>query len=307
MRHARQDLLDCIVIGAGPAGLTAAIYLARFRRDFVVLDGGPSRAELIPTTHNFPAWPQGVSGEKLLARLREQALAHDARFEQARVECLQRDGEDFVAIAGDRRWRARNAILATGIVDRHPDWPGLREATLEGLLRWCPICDGFEMIDREIALVTSAGSGAGHARFLRTYSRRVTLVAVPDEQGVDAADVAELQAEGIELEARPVVGFEPRGARVALKFADGASREFDAVYPMLGCKVQGELATQLGAAHDEDSGDLLVDAHQCTSVPGLYAIGDVVSDINQISVGAGHAAIAATAIHNRLGRNLRPG
>jgi thioredoxin reductase (NADPH) len=297
-------MLDCLVIGAGPAGLTAAIYFARFRRDFLVLDGGPSRAALIPTTHNFPAWPQGVSGEKLLARLREQALAHDARIEEARVECLQRDGDDFVAIAGERRWRARHVVLATGIVDRHPDWPGLREATLEGLVRWCPICDGFEMLDKDIALLTEASSGLGHARFLRGYSRRVTLVAMPGAGGLDAEGVAGLEAAGIALEARPAIGFEPRGKRIALKFADGGAREFDALYPMLGCKVQAELATQLGA-HCDESGDLLVDAHQCTSVPGLYAIGDVVSDINQISVGAGHAAIAATAIHNRLPRCTR--
>ena len=298
--------LDALVIGAGPAGLTAAIYLARFRRDFLVLDGGPSRAELIPTTHNFPAWPQGVSGEKLLARLREQALAHEARIEPGRVECLQRDGAEFVAIAGEARWRARSVILATGIVDRHPDWPGLREATLGGLLRWCPICDGFEMLDKDIALVTAAGSGLGHAKFLRTFSAKVTLVALSDQEGLDPEGIADLEGHGIELEARPLLGFEPRGKRVALKFADGTAREFDAVYPMLGCKVQSELATQLGARCDE-SGDLLVDAHQCTSVEGLYAIGDVVSDINQISVGTGHAAIAATAIHNRLGRNFRGG
>jgi thioredoxin reductase (NADPH) len=299
-----MQAFDCLVIGAGPAGLTAAIYLARFRRDFLVLDGGPSRAALIPTTHNFPAWPQGVSGEKLLARLREQALAHDAAFEQARVESLQRDGEGFVAIAGERRWRARFVVLATGVMDRHPDWPGLREATLDGLVRWCPICDGFEMLDREIALLTSAASGLGHARFLRGYSRHVTLVAMPGEEGIDADGVAELEAAGIGLEARPAVGFEPRGKRIALKFADGSAREFDTLYPMLGCKVQAELATQLGARCD-DSGDLVVDARQCTTVPGLYAIGDVVSDINQISVGTGHAAIAATAIHNQLPRCRR--
>jgi thioredoxin reductase (NADPH) len=296
--------LDALVVGAGPAGLTAAIYLARYRRDFVVLDGGASRAELIPLTHNFPAWPQGVSGEKLLARLREQALAHETNFEAARVELLQRDGDGFVAVAGDMRWRARNVVLATGIVDRHPDWPGLREATLDGLLRWCPICDGFEMLDRQIALVTAAASGLGHAKFLRSYSKQVTLVALSDAEGLDAKGVAELEQAGIELEPRPLTGFETRGKRIALKFANGSEREFDAVYPMLGCKVQSELATQLGARCN-DLGDLLVDAHQCTSIEGLYAIGDVVSDINQISVGTGHAAIAATAIHNRLARNPR--
>jgi thioredoxin reductase (NADPH) len=222
------------------------------------------------------------------------------------VECLQRDGDKFVAIAGEQRFRAANVILATGIVDRRPDWPGLQQATLEGLLRWCPICDGFEMLDKDIALVTAAGSGLGHAKFLRTFSRKVTLVALSDQEGLDAEGLAQLEGAGIELEARPLLGFESRGKRVALKFADGAAREFDAVYPMLGCKVQSELAAQLGARCN-DIGDLLVDAHQCTSIPGLYAIGDVVSDINQISVGTGHAAIAATAIHNGLARNFRKG
>jgi thioredoxin reductase (NADPH) len=245
-----------------------------------------------------------VSGEKLLARLREQAQAHGACIEDARVECLQRDGDAFVVVSGERKWRAKHVVLATGIVDRHPDWPGLQEATLEGLIRWCPICDGFEMLDKEIALVTAAGSGLGHAKFLRTYSRKVTLVALSDHEGLDAEGMADLEDAGIELEARPLLGFEARGRRVALRFADGSDREFDAVYPMLGCKVQGELATQLGAQCN-DTGDLLVDAHQCTSIEGLYAIGDVVSDINQISVGTGHAAIAATAIHNLLARNFR--
>jgi thioredoxin reductase (NADPH) len=160
------------------------------------------------------------------------------------------------------------------------------------------------MLDKEIALVTAAGSGVGHAKFLRTFSRKVTLVALSDAEGLDARGVAELEADGIELEARPLLGFEPRGQRVALRFADGGTREFDAVYPMLGCQVQSELARQLGARCN-DAGDLLVDALQCTSIEGLYAIGDVVSDINQISVGTGHAAIAATAIHNRLARNFR--
>jgi thioredoxin reductase (NADPH) len=297
-------LLDCLVIGAGPAGLAAAIYLGRFRRDFLVLDGGPSRAELIPVTHNFPGWPDGVSGEKLLSRLREQARRQDARVEPARVDSLRREGGVFVASAGERQWRARFVVLATGVVDRHPDWPGLREATLDGLVRWCPICDGFEQLDREIAMIAPGRDGLGHAKFLRTYSGRMVLVALPDEAGLDAAGIAELAAAGVELETRPVVGFEPRGRRIALKFADGQAREFDTLYPMLGCRVQSQLAKELGAACNE-AGDLLVDAHQCSSVAGLYAIGDVVSDINQISVGAGHAAIAATAIHNQLERNPR--
>jgi thioredoxin reductase (NADPH) len=97
-------MLDCLIIGAGPAGLTAATYLARYRRNIGILDAGSPRAALIPTTHNFPAFPNGVSGEHLLARLREQAAVHGVEVTEARVDSLLRQGEGFIARAGSQAW-----------------------------------------------------------------------------------------------------------------------------------------------------------------------------------------------------------
>lgn len=298
-------MLDCLVIGGGPAGLTAGIYLARYRRDLRILDAGSPRAALIPTTHNFPGFPDGVSGEHLLARLRDQASTHGVAITEARVESLERQGEGFVARAGEQSWAARNVILATGVRDQHPDFPGLREATLAGLVRWCPICDGFEVTDKSIAVLAPAGPGLGHALFLRTYSRRITLLALPGE-GLDADDLARMEGAGVEMVTEAVVSLEPNpaGPWVQVNLADGSSRRFDVLYPMQGCSVQAELAIGLGAACQDD-GDLIVDASLATTVPGLYAIGDVVNAINQISVAIGHAAIAATAVHRRLPPNPR--
>jgi thioredoxin reductase (NADPH) len=299
--------LDCLVIGAGPGGLTAAIYLARYRRRVLVLDGGASRAELIPTTHNFPGFPDGVSGTKLLGRLREQAANHAVDLRKGRVHSLRREESGFVATLDDGEIRASTVVLATGVIDQHPDVPGLQEATVKGLVRWCPICDGFDVADQSVAILAPSKGGLGHALFLRTYTAKLTLLAQDDGAGLDESDLRELEEAGIALVTEPVVSFKESadGRRIRVDLAGGGEMEFDTLYPMSGCNVQGQLATDLGAECCEPTGDLQVDEHQCTSVPGLYAVGDVVNAINQISVAIGHAAIAATAIHNALPRNFR--
>ena len=299
-------MLDCVIVGAGPAGLTAAIYLARYRRNFVLLDGGPSRAELIPVSHNLPGWPDGCSGKKLLERLREQAQRHDVEIRQLRAETGLHADQGFVVRAGEQRLHAATIILATGIVDQHPDFEGLREATLAGAVRWCPICDGFEILDQEIALLAPAKAGLAHAEFLRTYTRKLTLFALPDSEGLTPEEIARLEAAQVELVTEPLVSCRARaqGEGIDLVLASGETRHFDTLYPMQGSSAQCELASCLGALRT-DCGDILVDAHQQTSVPGLYAIGDVVNALNQISVALGHAAIAATAVHNRLPGNPR--
>src|SRR5918993_69702 len=158
-------MLDTLIIGAGPGGLTAAIYLARFRRQVRLVSAGASRAELIPATHNFPGFPAGVSGAALLARLQEQAENHGVQVTRGRVEDLQREGEGFVALIDGQRVQARAVLLATGVLDLHPDFSGLQEATLAGLVRWCPICDGYEVLDQAIGLIAPGRSGLDHALF----------------------------------------------------------------------------------------------------------------------------------------------
>lgn len=298
-------MLDCLIIGAGPAGLSAATYLARYRRDIACVEAGPSRAESIARTHNLASYPDGISGAELLARLRDQAQRHGVQPKRARVETLRVIEGGFEAVAGGTILRAARVILATGVVDQHPDFPGLKDATLAGAVRWCPICDGYEVLDQDLAVFGPPTIALNHALFLRTYTRRVALLAMPDRVGLDADGIARLEAGGIELVQEPAIQARAlAGGGIEIDFAGGSRRRFDALYPMQGCSVQAVLAKELGANCDENS-DLIVDAHLCTSVPGLYAIGDVVDVINQIGVAFGHAAIAATAVHRSLPRNLR--
>jgi thioredoxin reductase (NADPH) len=296
-------LHDCLVVGAGPAGLTAATYLARFHRDIVVVDAGRSRARWIPTSHNVPGFPRGVAGETLLQRLRAQAGEYGVDIREGCIARLQRDDDGFTATAADgARWRARTVILASGIVDVMPAMPGLEDAIEQHVVRLCAVCDGYEASDERIAVYAPIDIAIGHALFLRTFSSRVSAVrSQPGDAAPELAAAA--QAAGVALLA-PSVSLHHDGECCVFTFDDGSTQRFDTVYPVLGCDAQSQLATALGARSD-DNGELRVDAHQQTSVDGLYAIGDVVSALNQISVGVGHAAVAASDIHNRLPRNFR--
>jgi thioredoxin reductase (NADPH) len=295
--------LDCLVVGAGPGGLTAATYLVRFHRRIAVVDAGKSRARWIPSSHNCPGFPFGVAGPQLLEKLRTQAEGYGAGIVAGRIARLERDGDVFTAIADDgQRWQARTVLLATGIVDRMPAMPGLEDAIARNVVRLCAVCDGYEASDEHIAVYAPVDEGIRHALFLRTFSRRVAVVR--SEAGEPSADCAEAaRAAGIAV-LPPATALRHDGHCCVFTLADGSVHRYDTVYPVLGGDAQAQLATALGAAVD-DKGELRVDARLQTTVDGLYAIGDVVSALNQISVAVGHAAVAATAIHNRLPRNFR--
>jgi len=293
--------LDCLIIGGGPAGLTAANYLARFRRNALLVDEGHSRALLIPETHNYPGF-LGISGKDLLASLREQAERHGAQLQRDRVEELRREKGAFVARIAGASLRAQRVLLATGIVDDSPDLPGMKDAIYRGNLRFCPICDGFEASGQRIGVLGPFHTAAAKARFLRTYSRDVLLLAT-DVHEKQSDEVRRLNDEGIAVAGR-VTDVDRSGEKIVAILQDGQRLTVDVLYPALGCAARSDLATELGA-RSNDSGNVYVDEKQRTSVEGLYAAGDVVTDLHQISVATGHAAVAATAIHTSLPRNYR--
>ena len=301
-----EDVLDVLVIGAGPAGLTAATYLCRFHRRIAVVDAGKSRARWIPTSHNCPGFPFGVGGDELLGKLREQARGYGAHIESGCIARLERGGEGDAAhfIAEDgQSWHARHVLLATGIVDVMPSVDGLEAAIERGAVRLCAVCDGYEASDERIAVYGPVDQAIRHAAFLRSYSRNVA--ALPCEDAAPSDACARLAREArIEVMPAPCHIAHVPGDGCRVDFEDGTTRDFETLYPVLGGSAQSSLAVALGARVDEND-ELIVDAKMQTSVEGLYAIGDIVSALNQISVAVGHAAIAATDIHNRLPRNFR--
>lgn len=295
--------VDCAIVGGGPAGLTAALYLARFRRRSLVIDAGESRASLIPVSHNYPGFPQGVSGEELLRRLREQAGHYGVQIVHGTASSLLPTPDGFGLRVDEQPIRAATVLLATGVVDRKPHIPDLRAATLSGTVRWCPICDGFEVEAQRVALISSPADGYAHALFLRTYTDRLSWFVHGDAVQIGETELATLSQLDIRVIASPIAEIQVlSGPEVGIATQDGQCHRVDTVYPMIGCEPRVELLRELRPAQDECN-YLRVDDHQRTSIPGIYAAGDVVHALNQMSVGAAHAATAATAIHHALPRN----
>lgn len=298
-------LVDCLVIGAGPGGLTAAIYLRRFHRTVMIIDKGESRLALIPVSHNYPGFADGVQGTTLLDTLKAQLAKLGTSITAGEVTGLGRDELGFYADRDGGRVRARTVIMATGIVDIGLPTENWHAAIRKGAIRLCPICDGYDVSDRRIAVVCGQDDRVQHARFMRTFSAEITLILPSDAPPLDQQERDALGEAGVAWLEAPALDVSTADGRTPLVHtADGKLHAFDVLYPMMGEIARSQLAAGLGAAVG-DCGELMVDSHQRTSVDGLYAIGDVVEGINQITVATGQAAVAATEVHNQLPPSLR--
>ena len=293
------QMVDCLVVGAGPAGLTAAIYLARFHLDVLVVDAGHSRAASIPKTRNHAGFPEGISGPNLLRRMNQQARMHGAQIAQGTVHRLKRQNDAFEAEVSSGVIGAHAILLATGVTNIRPDMPDdlHDEALARGLLRYCPICDAYEVTDQAIGVIGAGERGVKEALFLRGYSRDITLISPEEVYRLDEGQRDSLKAADIRiLSGRP--SFRLSADKMIVDVPAG-SFSFASVYPALGSEVRSELAVHLGAEVSSE-GCLMVDAHQRTSVAGLYAAGDVVLGLDQISHAMGEGGVAATTIRNDL-------
>lgn len=292
--------LDCIIVGGGPAGLTAAIYLARFHRQIVVVDDGNSRALWIPRSHNHAGFPDGIGGSELLSRMKSQAERYGAKLMQGRIDVIEGDAGHFRACGEGLDLKARTVILATGTVNRRPNIDSVthRDALNRGQLRYCPVCDGFEASGQAIGVIGADARGVAEALFLRTYSDNVTLLAVETVE-VDTDNRARLDQAGIKVEERPLARLDFSGHLVKAHLEGGGELPFNTVYPALGSDSNDGLAQAL-ALEMGDGCCIAVDQKQRSSRKGIYAAGDIVYALDQISVAMGHAAIAATTLHNDL-------
>ncbi len=296
-----QTLYDAVIIGGGPAGLTGAIYLSRFRRRVLVLDTNESRAAWVPVSHNHAGYPDGIKGTELLKRMRLQAETYGAALRYGCVEDGERVQNDFRLTTPEGDYRARTLLIATGTRDIKPDLPNLKGAVDEGLIRYCPVCDAFEAIDKKILVLGRGKSGFGEACFLTDYSRDITVLTLGENFDRCDENYRRFVGRGgkiIEKSLQDLRAHENAGC-VEVVLEDGQVAIFDTVYAAIGCRPRNVIAKKLGAELGED-GRLVVDAHQETSVPNCFASGDIVHGLNQISVAMGQSAVAATAMHNKL-------
>lgn len=286
---------DCIIIGGGPAGLTAALYLARFLRKVTVFDAQDGRTAMIPKTHNLAPFPEGISGSDLLDRMRSHAVQYGAVLEHGVVSDVARQGDLFHVTTAAGVKTARTIILATGVFNHRPPLSAAdHDAGLgRGLIRYCPVCDAFEIRNKRVAVLGSGKHGFAEAKFIHQYSQTVTLIPPDGSVAIAQGGIMALPA--------AMTAISLTEAEVVVTLETGAIHAFDTLYVALGTTPRSALAATLGLEISKE-GCLIVDKKQRTSVSGVYAIGDVTDGLDQIAVAMGQAAVAATTIHNGLKR-----
>ncbi|MCJ8519624.1 thioredoxin reductase (NADPH) [Pseudorhizobium tarimense] len=292
---------DCLVLGGGPGGMTAAIYLARMNRKALLIDGGCSRARLIPRSYNHPGFPGGVKGRDLLGRMREQMAELGVSVVDGDVTGLEKTTDGFFQMDIDGRpVFGQNVIFATGLEDNLPPFEDAADLVSSGYLRICPICDGYEIAGRPVAVIGSTLRAVAEARFLKTFTTSIAIVTLGEVPGWDEATDAELRDEGIAVVEQELLTLSrTETGELDLLFEDGSRMNGVVLYTALGVRPRSRIAQQIGVRLEED-GRITTGPHQETNVDGCFAAGDVVTGLNQLGVAMAHGEVAAVAIHNRL-------
>jgi thioredoxin reductase (NADPH) len=295
-------MIDIAIVGGGPAGLTAALYAARGRAKTMVFETGLTGGQIATASwvENFPGWPDGISGEELGALMLAQAERWGAEFHTfAEVEAIRSEGCDFVVTADGEEYGARAVILATGAVPKKLGVPGEAEFTGRGV-SWCATCDGALYRDKTVAVVGGGDSATQEALFLTKFAKKVHLIHRRDELRATVC-IAErcFINEKIVMQwskvIEEIVGKDGKVAGVRLRARDTGAEEFlplDGVFIFVGVDAKSELVADL--CDLDKGGFVVVDRNGLTSLPGLYAAGDVTDDeLKQAITASARGAFAA--------------
>lgn len=248
---------------------------------------------MIPMTHNLAPFPDGISGRDLLQRMRSHAELYGAMIETATVSSVEKQGEMFRVTTDRHVESARNVIFACGVFNLRPPLSieDHDRGVARGLIRYCPVCDAYEVRGKHVAVLGGGTHGFDEATFIRDYSNSVTLI--PSDGSVAVA------GDGIKVLRSPMKGLAVSDSEVVVTLENGETCHFDTLYVALGTSARTDLAAGLGVRLAE-GGCIVVDAKQKTSIESVYAIGDITDGLDQIAVAMGEGAVAATAIHKEL-------
>lgn len=291
-------MLDVIIIGGGPAGLSAALVLARCRRSLVVIDNSRHRNRRAVEMHGYltrdciPPAEFLTLARRDVERYRVKMISGEATH-AGRLD----DGGFEVRVAGGEPLRSRKLFLATGVVDLLPDLAGF-DALYGSSVHHCPYCDGWEHRDERLAAYGKGKAALGLAIALRTWSADV--VACTDGEPLEADDMARARRRGIAVRHEPVVELVGEAGRLRqVRFESGPSLDRDALFFNTGQVQRSDLPRLLKCGFRDDGG-VVTNNKQCTGVPGLYLAGDADRDVQFVIVAAAEGATAAVAINREL-------
>ncbi|MFB6154958.1 MAG: NAD(P)/FAD-dependent oxidoreductase [Haloferacaceae archaeon] len=290
---------EVVVVGGGPAGLTAALYTTRLGHETAVVDRGGGRAAMMLDTHNVIGVTEEVSGNEFLQTAQDQVEEYGADIHRDYVsEVTLTDDGRFRLRGNEDEYLAERVVLATGFADERPDPPLPR--TGRGL-HYCLHCDAYMFVDESV-YVMGAGESAAHvAMIMLNFTDDVDLLLRDEEPAWSDETDRQLRGHPVDIVEPEITGMTKQddGWLDSFEFADGSSRQYKGGFAMYGSEYNSRLADQLGCDRT-DGGAVEVDDHGRTSVDGVYAVGDLVPDHSQIPVAMGQGAKAGIDIHYDL-------
>ncbi len=290
---------EVIVVGGGLAGLSAAIYLGRAKRETLVIDSGKSMARWEPDVQNYLGFPHGVSGEQLIKFGKAQARRFHVKFQNDEVDSAARRGAGFLLKGRKASYACRRLLLATGIFHLPPDIPGIRPCVGHSLF-FCKDCDGYRVLNKAVAIYGWSNETVRYALGMLAYTACVAIVTDGRESRWDDQHAQWLRDYAIPVYPKKVLGVRRCESQIqALQFGDDAELLVDVLFTTRGDIFFNELAQHLGARINPD-GEVVVDLDMHTTVPGLYAAGCVTPANCQMIIAAGQGATAAQAINRDL-------
>jgi thioredoxin reductase len=294
---AQEVPFDAVIIGGGPAGLSAALVLGRCRRKVAVCDGGKPRNAAARASHGFFT-RDGEAPSELLRLGREQLSQYDVTFIAATAVAVGASREQFsITLSTGSRILSRKLLLATGLVDEVPSVPGIRPLYGKSVFH-CPYCDGWEVRDEPLAVYGRGNKGIEYAIGLKMWSDDIVLCT----DGRPLSTVQRNKADDLALAVRsePIARLEgAHGILSRIVFASGTVLPRRALFFCLGTAQRSELPSKLGAEFNR-KGEVKTDRFEATRVPGLYVAGDASRDANFIAIAVAEGVKAAVAIHKAL-------
>ena len=326
---------DVAIVGGGPAGLTAALWLGRYLHKVVLIDSGDPRNWETRGVNGFPGHPS-IKPADLRGLTRDECRGVGVELVDGFVTRVHRDAEEFVVefdpmpvtkAREDQRGsgaprspfdneprdetralRASRLLLAFGLRDEWPKVPGLQQV-YGSAAHVCPDCDGFDTQGRKVVVIAAGRKAAGMALDLTTWTHDIVICTNGYAPDLDADQCIKLDALNIPVISAPIERVVPQGDRIyALELQGGMHLDCDHIFFALSQRPADDLGAQLGCERD-DEGQIVTYSHQRTSIPNVWAAGDITPGPQLAIVAAAEGAVAGLSIHKSLvplDRKLRP-
>ena len=294
-----QATYDCIIIGGGPAGLTCAIFLGRYRHKVLLIHNNKPRNYAARAIHGFLGQHDIPPGE-LLKRGRAEAETAGVEICECTAQKVERQGDVFEVTTTAGKMQARRVVLAYGVRDKLPDVPDI-ERFYGSSIYHCPDCDGYEVTGKRVGVIGWGKKAVGLSLKMLTWTDNITIFTDGHPRDWTDEHTSKLLSFSIDVKKDKITGLTGNGDRVASVVLENDERvPVDAIFFTIGVERSCLLAEEIGCEVDDERPNIVVDDHKQTTVEGVYAVGDLVPGSQLAITSAADGAIAAIAIHRSL-------